>query len=89
MKHNYARFIKIKIIEDGNKKINITIPLFLLIFPLRLIPAGLIQHCIPDDKVQDIDLVELKKLIISLKAEGNGTRVFVKDDDTVINIELY
>ncbi|MFW5998772.1 MAG: hypothetical protein ACOC4G_02195 [Bacillota bacterium] len=79
MADNRAHFIKIKIIDKGEKKINITLPLFLLTFPVSLIPNSWLNRWMDED-------IDVKNIIRTIKKEGKGTRINIHDNTDEVKI---
>lgn len=76
-----ARFIKIKIAEEGKKGFNLTLPVFLISVPLFFIPRKTMQKWIKNE-------FDLKGLIRCLIREGRGTRININDHGNQVKIEL-
>lgn len=76
-----SRFLKIKIIEDGKKVINLTIPLFLISAILFFIPKRVLNKWTDDE-------IDIKEMYHTLKSQGKGARINVNDGEDQVNIEF-
>ena len=81
MSGSSVKFIKIKIVENGKSKINLTLPAFLITFPFYLIPQSVINRWIEED-------IDIKGIINEVKKSGKGTEINVKDDTEQVQIVL-
>jgi hypothetical protein len=80
-KSKKAKFIKIKIIDNGKKIINLTIPIFLLAGLLFFIPKRILNKWVDQD-------INIKEMFYTLKKQGKGTQINVNDGDDQVKIEF-
>ena len=76
-----ANRLKIRIIEDGETKINLTLPLFIISALLFFIPSHYLNKWTEED-------VDVKKMYKDLKKHGKGTKINVNEGDDLVNIEF-
>ena len=76
-----VRFIKIKIVEGGKQKINLTLPAFLITFPFYFIPQSLIDKWVEEE-------IDIKGIINAVRNNGKGTVINVNDDSEQVQIIL-
>lgn len=76
-----AKIIRIKIIDNGKKIINLLLPTFLITTFIFFIPEKLIEKWSGQE-------VNVKEFIRNLIKEGRGTKINIKDKDTLVKIEL-
>ena len=81
MQRKKARKLKIKIIENGDKKLNLTLPLFIISTILFFVPSKILNKWTEKD-------IDIKKMYKELKNQGKGTKINVKDDNDQVKIEF-
>ncbi|NLX70037.1 MAG: hypothetical protein GX024_03905 [Clostridiales bacterium] len=82
---NFERFLKVKVVEDGNNKIDVNVPLSLVEIGLKL---GTLIGAEFEPKLQALKSIDFNELVNSINNGAQGKLVEIEDDDTYVSVTV-
>ena len=76
-----VKIIRIRIKENGEKKLNLYLPYFLVSIIIFFIPRRLIQEWVTDE-------VDLKGILQTIGSQGKGLEIRVEDKDDLVLVKF-